>query len=187
MSTNGDTLTTGSIWQQAWNAISGLLRNNQAQLVNILRTPTPVKVSRSFLIDPSGCIGAGLAQPMPHTIYQCPMSAEAWVTRITVTSPEHSPNNALVQGEIMVTGSTSGEVIFFLPLSGAIAPVQITEGRLSAPHLNPGEQMWIVGDQLPAGHHIRVDLQVMLVQGVSEYTPPKFAPGEVGSETELIA
>lgn len=183
MNGNGNT----SIWQQAWNSISGILLHNNEQLVTVLRTPTPVKVSKVLQIDPSGCIGGNIDPVDPFIVYRTPMSHEAWINRITITSPEHPPANPLVSGEVYITGSTAGEIILFLPISGCVAPVQAPEGRLSAPHLNPGEEIRVSGDLLPAGHHLRFDLQIMLVTGISEYTPPKFAPDEVSADEEVIA
>lgn len=187
ISNNTGTLERGSIWQQAWQALSGLLIAQNQMLLTVLRTPTPTKVTGVFTVDPSGCIGGGLDSPNPLTIYRQPMSSEGWLNRITITSPEHHPASPLTQGEVYIIGSTAGEIILFLPISGAVAPVQAPEGRLSAPHLNPGEEVQIVGDLLPVGAHLRIDLQVMNVTGISQYTPPKFAPGEVAQDEEVIA
>lgn len=188
MSINGnDLLTRGSPLKQVWDALTGLFVHQNKQLLTVLRTPTPVKISQVFTVSASGCIGGGLDTPDPEIIYRCPISHEGWINRITITSPEHHPASPLTQGEALITGSTAGEVILFLPISGAVAPIQAPEGRLSAPHLNPGEEVRIVADMLPVGHHLRFDLQIMLVTGVSEYTPPKFAPNEVSAEEEVIA
>jgi hypothetical protein len=176
-----------SIWQQAWNALAGLLNNNQKDLLTILRTPTPVKISKVLTVDSSGCIGGGLDTPDPVELYRCPMSHEAWLNRITITSPEHHPTTPLTTGEAYIIGSTSGEIILFLPINGNVAPVQAPEGRLSAPHLNPGEVVAVVGDQLPVGNHLRFDFQIMLVTGISEYTPKTFAPDIIQTDEEVVA
>lgn len=157
--------------QQAIQAITNLILPTQRELITFLRTPTPVKVSKTFTVDAGGTIGGGINATFPLTLYTCPMSAEAYLHRISVTAPGYGPAAPLTAGEIVCTGSTSGEVIFFLPISGDIAPVQIVEGRLSAPHLNAGETAGILGDGLPAGITIRVDLQILLTTGISEYTP----------------
>lgn len=176
-----------SLLHQVWDALTGQLHQNQEELVTLLRTPTPVKHTKIVAIDPSGCIGGGLDSPDPVELYRCPMSAEAWINRITVTSPEHHPATPLTTGEALLTGSTAGEIILFLPISGAVAPVQAPEGRLSAPHLNRGEVVTIVGDQLPAGHHLRFDFQILLVTGISEFTPKNYAPGQIQWDEEVIA
>jgi hypothetical protein len=184
MDGNGNT----SIWKQAWNSVSGLLLHNQEQMMTVLRTPTPVKVSKVVRVDTNGCIGGGIDAPDPFEIYRCPMSQEAWLNRITVSSfPKYTSAAPLSTGDIYGLGSTAGEIIFFLPQNSVVAPVQLAEGRLSAPHLNPGEIAGVVGSLLPVGIQLRFDLQVMLVTGVSEYTPPKFAPGELAKDEEVIA
>lgn len=173
---------------KAVEAVTNLFTSQQSQeIITLLRTPTPLKITTSFLVSSSGTIGGGLANPNPETIYECPMSAEAWVHRLTIWCPEHSPSNPLTQGELLCTGSTAGEIIFFLPNEYAmaqpsavalVAPSQIiVEGRISAPHLNAGERMLLVGDGLPNGIHIRVDIQLVLNTGITQYTPRNAAPG----------
>lgn len=172
-----------SVLRQVVQAITSLVIPIHKELITTLRTPTPLKVSKTFLVDVNGCIGHGLDTPDPEELYRCPMSAEAWVHRISITVPNHGPAQPLTAGEIMCYGSTAGEVIFFLPYHGDIAPIQIIEGRLSAPHLNAGELMYIVGDQLTPGISIRIDLQIVLNQGVSEYTPRKMSPTDLDQIT----
>ena len=165
-----------SILGQALNAIANLILPVNKELVTMLRAPTPIKVSQVFTADSNGCIGGGLDTPSPVDLYRTPMSSEAWLNRITITCPDHGPAEPLTSGELVCMGSTSGEIIFFLPNHGDIAPLQIVEGRLSAPHLNAGEVASIVADQLPPGTHLRIDLQITLVSGLSEYTPRKQSP-----------
>lgn len=84
--------------------------------------------------------------------------------------------------EMLLIGSTSGEVIASLPetvTTSMVVPNQFVEGRLSAPHLDRGESLCIVGDGLPANNHIRVDLQVVLMTGASEYTPRAMSPSDL--------
>lgn len=167
------------IIKEAVNAIGNLIFGTNKQLetvITMLKSPTPIKVTQNFLVDPSGCIGGGLSSPDPKVLYACPMSAEAWIHRISITVPDYGPSEPLTQGQLMCTGSTAGEVLFFLPYHGDVAPIQIVEGISSAPHLNNGERALIVGDQLPVGIHLRIDLQITIVIGVSTYTPREASP-----------
>lgn len=170
-------------WKEVFRAISNLILPVNRELITMLRTPTPIKVSKQFIVDANGCIGHGLDTPDPEELYRCPASAEAWLHRISITVPNYGPAQPLTAGEIVCTGSTAGEVIFFLPYQGDIAPIQIIEGRLSAPHLNPGEVAQIVGDQLTPGISIRIDLQIILDQGISEFTPRKQSPTDLDQFT----
>lgn len=188
MTIAGDTIQPGQgqrdmpFYASVIKALVDLVIPINKELITILRTPTPIKVSRVFLTDSNGCIGKGLDTPFPESIYTAPMSAEAWVHRITIYCPEHHPSTPLSTGELLFTGSTAGEVIWFLPEqpdNTQIAPMSAYEGSLSAPHLNPGEDLLLVGDQLPPGIHIRVDLQLVLRQGVSEYTPRISSPTDL--------
>jgi len=167
------------IIQDLFQGVTTLFTGHHRELINTLRVPTPVKVSNVQIADASGVIGGGLSGgggvPQSH-IYRCPMSHEAWLHRITITSPGASPKAPLTTGQVMLVGQTSGEVIAFLPISGAIAPVQIVEGRLSAPHLNAGETVIVLADSLPANTALRFDLQIGLVTGISEYTPRLYNP-----------
>lgn len=165
---------------KALEAIRNDFFESNKEVITILRQQTPVKVSHVFVVDDHGCIGAGLDTPDPHTLYECPMSAEATIHRLTVWCAEYSPSNPLNSGQILCTGSTAGEIIFYLPMEPdqtQIAPMQpILEGSQSAPHLNGGERMLLVGDQLPPKAHIRIDLQLLLNMGASQYTPRSNAP-----------
>lgn len=146
--------------------------------ISILRTPSPIKIVQTFIADEHGCIGNGLDSPNPVTIWECPMSAEAWLHRITISSPEYHPAQPLQTGEAYLLGST-GQLITWLPHRGDIAPVQLLEGSASAPHLSPGERIQIVADLLPVGISLRVDMQIVLQTGLSQYTPKSGAPGKV--------
>lgn len=168
-----------SVLQQVVQAVSNLILPTQRELITRLRTPTPLKVSKTFVTDVNGCIGHGLDTPDPEELYRCPMSAEAWLHRISITVPDYGPARPLESGELICVGSTAGEIIFFLPYHGDIAPVQIVEGHLSAPHLNNGEVAAIVGDQMPPNVRIRIDLQIILNTGLSEYTPRKMSPSDL--------
>lgn len=165
-----------SMWKEMLQAISNLILPTQRELITIMRTPTPIKVSRTFTTDANGCIGHGLDTPDPVELYRCPMSAEAWLHRISITVPDYGPAQPLDTGELVCVGSTAGEILFFLPYHGDIAPIQIVEGHLSAPHLNNGEVAGIVGDQMPPNITLRMDLQIVLTQGLTDYTPRTNSP-----------
>jgi hypothetical protein len=184
------TLAPDNIFKEAANAIASLIFGTNKQLetvITMLKTPTPIKVTQNLLVDPSGCIGGGLSSPDPKLLYACPSSAEAWLHRITITAPDYGPAAPLTQGQLLCTGSTSGEILFFLPYHGDVAPIQIVEGLASAPHLNNGERALIVADQLPPGIHIRIDLQISIVIGVSTYTPRESSPTNLDKSKSSIS
>jgi len=156
--------------QGIFNGLKGIFTGQQS-LISILRQPTPIKVTYSVTADGSGTIGGGLLTPNPVVLWQCPESHEAWINRVAVRSPGHGPSAPLQTGQVYVTGSTSGELLFFLPIGGSIAPIQVTEGRLSAAHLNPGERIEIAADGLGATTSLRFDFQIILVTGISSDTP----------------
>lgn len=163
--------------QEAFQAIKNLIMPTHEELIRTLRVPTPQKVTKTFTADASGNIGGGLSNPVPAVVYVCPVSSEAWLHRFSISSPGNGPANPLKTGEIEFLGSQSGELIYFLPQNGVVAPVQFTEGRASAAHLNSGEQLYIVGDTLPVGTVIRVDLQILLTApGTSVFTPNDRTP-----------
>jgi len=160
--------------QDAVESLGKVLFRQQKDLITHLRQPTPINPTFVVQADANGVIGGGFnptVLPSPVTLFQCPMSHEAWVNRISIRSPGRTPTSPLTQGQVLVTGTTTDEVIFFLPLAGQVAPVLITEGRLSAAQLNPGEKMILIADGLPANTALRFDFQIVLVTGVSEYTP----------------
>lgn len=164
--------------QEAIQAIKNLIIPTQRELLEHLRIPTPQKVSTALTASAAGVIGGGLSSPNPVTVYTCPLSVEAWLHRITFTSPGNPPANPLKTGQIELVNN-SGEIIFFLPQNGVVAPIQVTEGRASAAHLNSGETLGIIGDTLPANTVIRVDLQFLVIdQPVSAFIPA--IPGEIG-------
>lgn len=300
--------------QQAFQAIANLIIPTQKELITQLRAPTPLKVSKIFTISATGTIGGGVGNPsLDQVIYTAPVSAEVWIHRITLTSPENTPSNPIqptlqstnvgmsnpaagaqfngtpfaksatvvsiqftlttsatvanrlvqvviggntfaaavaqtaslvetynfypgapattvlpatggqiftpipsiivptgsnifsnVTGlqagdtltaityviqnfganppELSIIGTTSGEVILTLPeysTTSWVIPNQFVEGRLSAPHLDRGESICLNGDGLPAGNHIRVDLQVVILTGASEFTPRSMSPSDL--------
>jgi len=177
--TDNGQISVFSIVRDAVNGLGQLFRKQHKEVLTFMRQPTPVKITATVQSNATGVIGGGLTNPSPVVLYQCPISTEAWVNRIAVTAQGYTPANPLSggQAQIWVSGSTAGEPLFWLPLGGIVAPVQITEGRLSAIHLNPGEQMFISGDGLPVSTNFRFDFQIVYVQGVSDYTPA--IPGEV--------
>lgn len=173
--------------QQVVQAISNLILPTNHELITLLRTPTPVKINRVFTISAAGTLGGSVAQPdLSQIIWTSPMSAESWLNRITITSPEHGPASPIVAPAELVLMGSSGEIILTLPEIAStyqVAPTQFVEGRQSAPHLSPGESISISGDGLPAGAHLKVDLQITLVQGVSEFTPKAMSPTDLNART----
>lgn len=177
--------------QQAIQAITNLILPTHKELITQLRAPTPQKVSKILTISGTGSIGGSVAQPdLSQIIYTAPVSAEAWLHRITITSPEHGAASPIVApAEIVLVGSSSGEVIIFLPEIAStyqVAPTQFVEGRLSAPHLDRGESISVSGDGLPAGAHLRFDLQIVLVTGASEFTPRTMSPSDLTKEDAVV-
>lgn len=153
------------------NFIGNIFVRNTRELITVLRQPTPLNITTAVTANAAGVIGGGLTTPDPVTLFQCPMSHEAWINRIAISSPSAKPNAPLVTGQAMCIGSTAGEMIFFLPIAGTVAPILITEGRLSAAQLNEGERMLFSADTLPANTTLKIDLQIVLVTGVSVDTP----------------
>lgn len=173
-----------NILQEAIQAISNLILPSQKELITLLRTTTPIKVSKLFTISGTGGLGGTVALPtFDQIVYTAPISSEAWLHRITITSPEHGPGSPIVSpAELVLIGSTAGEIILSLPEIAStyqVAPTQFVEGRLSAPHLDRGESLCVNGDGLPNNAHLRIDLQIVLVQGVSEFTPKDMSPTDL--------
>jgi hypothetical protein len=161
----------GDLIRDAVNGLGSLLHGHNKDLINVLRQPTPLNLSTVLTANAAGVIGGGLTSPNPETIWQCPESHEAWINRIMVHQVPPRPGTPLTTGQAMCTGSTVNETIFFLPLGGVIAPVLITEGRLSAAQLNSGERMLFAADGLPANTQLKIELQIVLVTGMSPDTP----------------
>jgi len=178
-----------NILQQALQAITNLILPTHDELITLLRTPTPVKVVKMFTVGAGGNIGGSVTMPdLSQIVYTAPMSSEAWLHRISISSPEHGPATPIVApAEILLFGS-NGEIVLMVPENAStsqVAPVQFIEGRLSAPHLSPGESLTISGDGLTAGNHIRIDLQFSLVQGITEFTPKTMSPTDLTATNAL--
>lgn len=165
-----DTMSLGEVLSDGLESLKQLLGLQQQDLVTILRQPSPIKVTKVVTADASGNIGGTIAAPNPVMLFQIPMSHEGWINRVTASSPGHGPGAPLTAGEVWVTTNT-GVPIFFLPIGGSVAPVIISEGRISAPHLSAGEQVVLSADGLGAGTVLRLDFQIVLVTGVSGDTP----------------
>lgn len=168
-----------SLFKEVTQALTNLIMPTQHDLITLIRTPTPIKFSKTFQVGADGTIGGGIANPNWQELYRCPVSTEAWLHRISIWSPSYPPAAPLQTGQILCTGSTAGEIIFWLPQAGSVCPIQIVEGRLSAPHLNSGEVAQIVGDTLPAGITIRIDLQLIRTTGISQDTPRRQSPTDL--------
>jgi hypothetical protein len=164
-----DSLT--DIFKDIIGGIGDLFVRGQRELLTVLRQPSPLNITAVYQANAAGVIGGGLTTPDPITLFQCPSSHEAWINRIGITSPGHPPGAPLTTGQAICSGSTAAELIFFLPLGGVVAPILITEGRLSAMQLNPSERILFSADGLPANTQLKIDLQIVLVTGVSVDTP----------------
>jgi len=172
---------------QALTAIKNLLIPTNKELLTWLRQNTPVKITKTFTVPAGGVLGGGLANPdLSQIIFTCPESSEAWIPRLSITSPNHLPSAPLTTGAIALIGSTFNEVIYFTPEPPAVAtiPNQWFEGGNSAPHLDRGESLTISGTGLTAGDVIRIDAQIELVQGVSEFTPRTMSPTDLTARAE---
>lgn len=158
------------VFRDSLQAIGRWIVGSNKEILTVMRQPTPIKIS-STQQAVGGVIGGGLANPQPVTVWSSPLSHEAWINRITITVPGYTPASPLTTGQIMLTGSTSNEILAFAPVVGMVAPLLITEGRLSAAHLNTGEQILMYADGLPANALVRLDFQIVLVTGVSSDVP----------------
>jgi len=164
----GNILT--DIFNDAIEKIVKLFTEYQRDVVLLVRRPTPLKITTQVQASAAGVIGGGFANPDPITIYQVPVSHEAWVHRISVSVPANPPGTPLTTGQALIRTSL-GEPILFLPLVGTVAPVIAAEGNMSAAHVNAGERIQIFGDTLPANTVLRIDLQIQLTTGLSPDTP----------------
>jgi hypothetical protein len=154
------------------NSIGGLFSRQHKELVTIMRQPTPIKISVGITTDSVGSIGGGVANPKWAPLWRCPESQEAWINRIAVSVPMMQPSNPIVTGEMVLT-EAGGPLIAFFPESQgtAVMPIILTEGRLSAAHISGGNAITVVGDGLASFLQIKFDFQIVLVQGVSDYSP----------------
>jgi hypothetical protein len=177
-------------FEQAVQAVKNLIMPTHKELITQLRQATPIKVRQTFQVPASGNIGGNGAMSPDYSaiVYTSPLSTEAWLHRITITSPQHSPGAPLTAGAIALFGTTFGEVIQFAPDApqANTLPIQFIEGRSSAPHLDRGESLVISGGGLTAGDTIIVDLQVILVTGASEYTPRAMSPSDMTKSESLL-
>lgn len=158
----------------------------KTEVIFMMRRESPVKVVHQVTVAANGSIGSGLDDwSNPEPVWQCPTAFEAWLHRISITSPHHGPAAPLTTGELLLFGSQGG-VILWTPQPGLqtnVVPEQFVEGHASAPHLSSGEWLYLLGDQLPAAVSIRIDLQVNLVAGVSSGTPKPFVGTTSGTTT----
>lgn len=166
------------IIKEAVNALGGLFVRHHKDLITVLRQPTPIKITRSVTSDAGGLIGGGWslltgANSRPVPLWECPMSHEAWINRIVIEAAGYMPANPYTTGNIKLM-SSSGVPIQYFPIGGVIAPVVVTEGRLSAPHLNSGEYLAIQGESLLVGVQFTINMQIVLVTGVSSDAPKDY-------------
>ena len=154
----------GELIHKGFSSIGNLFRDGVQSLIEVMRQPTPNKVAFQVLTSSTGAIS-------PTTIWMNPMSQEAWINRIAISAVGYTPAAPLTTGWLTLNGA-AGDLIYAFPISGTtVAPVVIAEGRVSAPHLNSGSSLSVTGAALPPNISIRFDLQIVLVSGVSQYTP----------------
>lgn len=175
--------TSGGLLGDIIQAVTNLITPSNTELISLLRIPTPVKIARIFTISATGTLGGSASQPdMSQIIWTSPISAESWLNRIMITCPEHGPASPIVAPAELALVTSQGMIIMQLPEIAStyqVAPTQFVEGRMSAPHLAPGESLTVSGDGLPANAHLRFDLQITLVQGASEFTPQTHSPTDM--------
>ena len=124
--------------------------------------PTIIKATTELTSDASGNIGGGSSGP-GALVYQVPVGFEAFIHRVRVTAVGYSPASPLQNGELSFArnGPTLSTVEFFLPVSGTVAPVVITDGSNSAPQLASGETLVAFG-RITANTTLFVGLQLRL-------------------------
>jgi hypothetical protein len=172
-----------SFFDQMVEAVKNLIFHSNKELITWLRAPTPIKITRVFTVSANGTLGGSVAIPdLSQIIYTSPMGSESWLHRITITSPDHGPATPILAPAQLALVSSNGPIILMLPEIAStyqVAPTQFIEGRLSAPHLSAGESLTVSGDGLPNNAHLRFDLQIVLTQGVSEFTPKTSSPTDL--------
>lgn len=126
--------------------------------------PTVIKGGDEVATDGSGLLGGGLATGAGHVIFRCPVGYEAFVHRLKVTATGYTPTVPLTTGEVLIcrNGTSIAAMEAFLPVSGVVAPVVMTEGGTSAIQLLSGETLVVVGDGLPVNTNFFFGLQLRL-------------------------
>lgn len=127
------------------------------------QTPTIIKSSAEVSTDSSGNLGGGLAG-QGTVVYTCPVGWEAFVHRLRITATGYTPNSPLTTGQVWISrnGPSISTVEYFLPVSGNVAPVVMTEGSNSAVQLLSGETLVVWGDGLPDSLNFFFALQLRL-------------------------
>jgi hypothetical protein len=125
--------------------------------------PTIRKASHQLTTDAAGNIGGGISGP-EKVIYRCPVGYEAFIHRLRITATGYTPAAPLTTGQAYIgrNGPSISTVELFLPVSGTVAPVIITEGSNSAVQLLSGETLVIYGSGLPNNLAMFFGLQLRL-------------------------
>lgn len=125
--------------------------------------PTVIKATAELTTDGAGNLGGGSSGPGVR-IYQTPLGYEAFVHRLRVLAVGYSPSAPLTTGNVFVSrnGPTLSTVEYFLPTSGTVAPVIVTDGSNAAVQLVSGETLVAYGSGLPDNLTIFVGLQLRL-------------------------
>lgn len=126
--------------------------------------PTVKKRASRSTTDASGNLGGGATGVTPHEMYQCPVGYQAFIHRIHVDSPSCTPAAPITTGWVRFTRNSPNttQTQIFLPESGFVAPVVITDGSNSAIWLGPGEYLYAYGAGLPVSTEFDFEVQVRL-------------------------
>lgn len=112
--------------------------------------------------DAGGLLGGGQNGPgLP--VYRVPTGRRVDIQRLSLDSPAYTPATQLTAGWIRATADAGGGGLIYLwPGSGTVVlPSLYTDGD-SAPRLNGGQRLMLVGAGLPANLEIVTFLQVRL-------------------------
>lgn len=113
--------------------------------------------------DASGNIGGGLAGD-GWPVYAVPVGMRAFVHRFLFQVASATPTSPLTTGQVLVCRNrpTPTAVEMFLPVSGVVAPVLVTEGRDTAVQLLSGEKLILAAASLPTATAWSVNMQIRL-------------------------
>lgn len=85
-----------SALEQGIQAIKNLLLPHHKELITQLRQPTPMKVTTILTTTAAGTLGTAVATPdFSSIVYRNGMGSEAWLHRISISSPSNTPGNPI--------------------------------------------------------------------------------------------
>jgi hypothetical protein len=113
-------------------------------------------------VDGAGNLGGG-ANGAGVPVYRVATGRRCDIQRFSMTAPGYTPGSQLTSGWIIASADTgNGPPIYIWPGSGSVVlPSLYTDGD-SAPRLNGGQRLMLVGAGLPANLEIVTFLQVRL-------------------------